>query len=396
MPADQFRRTINYARQPGIIGGHQVTPRYSIIPGRFAEDARADVAHFRVINCIGRHTGNDGWCRLKQVKIGDAIGLTRETVNRKLRDLVDWGYVERRAVGASGRSIFYRTIMDAGEPPSEAADNDDDCDAMSVAHGSEQIHVSDGSHVGYNHRAELHSTCDRSDHTCCDPSDHSRCDLQGSHPYNDLPKRSSLTTSPHPPASGGRGRKKDIDLERVISAVRAERSDPHRQIAVDALLAPLVRQRKLDAPSCEGSLRSLADWISAKQLTATEAQQALDALLEARRSSVKPADITDAVRARIGLRPGAPELSGDQDLMARWPDVLAGIERAVGADKAAAWFSTVVIERVTASGVVHLATHERFIAHHIAREFDAVLRAVCNSVFGGVSSVQINPKAKAA
>ena len=49
-------------------------PRFSIIPGDFATDQRADVAHFRVLNLIGRHTNEYGWCRLKQITIGDEIG----------------------------------------------------------------------------------------------------------------------------------------------------------------------------------------------------------------------------------------------------------------------------------------------------------------------------------
>lgn len=93
-----------------------MSPRYSIIPGDFAADQRADVGHFRVMNLIGRHTDAHGWCRLKQLKIGKEVGLSRETVNRKIKDLVDWGYVDKRSADATGRAIFYRTIMDRPGP----------------------------------------------------------------------------------------------------------------------------------------------------------------------------------------------------------------------------------------------------------------------------------------
>ncbi len=127
--------------------------RYSIIPGDFAEDARADVGHFRVLNLIGRHTDRHGWCRLKQITIGEAVGLTRETVCRKLKDLVAWGYVEKRAQDATGRAIYYRTIMDRPQPLPAIGDEADDEFAgdadNDVGEGCETSprRVSDGSHV---------------------------------------------------------------------------------------------------------------------------------------------------------------------------------------------------------------------------------------------------------
>lgn len=109
-----------------------MAPRYSIIPGDFATDARADVGHFRVLNLIGRHTDQSGWCRLKQFGIGLEVGLSRKTVNEKIRDLVAWGYVEKTDEDGSGRAIWYRTIMDRPVPPPRVAPEPDeresDCD----------------------------------------------------------------------------------------------------------------------------------------------------------------------------------------------------------------------------------------------------------------------------
>lgn len=143
-------------------------PRYSIIPGDFADDGRADVGHFRVLNALGRHTDDAGWCRLKQLGIAEAVGLSRATVNRKLGDLEAWGYIERHAEDATGRAIWYRVLMDrhhrpAPPSPGDIQDEPDLFDergveapsqAMQPTHGGRQEDgpVSGPLHVGYNQK----------------------------------------------------------------------------------------------------------------------------------------------------------------------------------------------------------------------------------------------------
>jgi hypothetical protein len=260
-------------------------PRYSIIPGDFATDARADVCHFRVLNLIGRHTDAEGWCRLKQIAIGAQIGLTRETVNRKLKDLVEWGYVEKSADDATGRAIFYRTIMDRGAPPKDTGDDGnapgDDQPDMQLPHASDGNEgrvsggshveynsgqsaretslgpVSDGSHVEYNPDGELHPTCDRMNHT--------RCDRTQSH-YNDP----SLTTlSPLTPQAGDRDDDDGSDEVDAVAAQTASRrahaalatladDRPRPHLAIDGLLAPLLAQRRFSAADPLVAMRDIA------------------------------------------------------------------------------------------------------------------------------------------
>ena len=90
-------------------------PRLSIIPARFVEDTRPDLSHYKVLNALGRHLDSDGWCRVKQTTLADAIGLSRETVCRKLNNLVEWGYVEKDDEDGSGlRSVASYIARRAG------------------------------------------------------------------------------------------------------------------------------------------------------------------------------------------------------------------------------------------------------------------------------------------
>lgn len=139
-------------------------PRYSIIPASFFDDDRPGKAHYRVMGTLGRHTNETGWCRLRQATIAGEAGIARETVNRALSDLIEWGYVEKHAT--SGQSNAYRVIMDSREePPEKGCDVDLTCEP------------------------EITGGCDAVRHKGCDVGDHRRCDVLR-HNKNDL----TLTT----------------------------------------------------------------------------------------------------------------------------------------------------------------------------------------------------------
>lgn len=222
-----------------------MAPRLSIIPGDFAEDLRADEAHFRVLNLIGRHTDQSGWCRLKQIGIANAIKLTRETVNRKIRDLVDWGYVEKRSADATGRAIYYRTVLDrpAPLPPVAAADldpmtDDEAADACETSPGP----VNDGSHVGYNASGELHTTCDPRITSGVIPT------ITPGVIVYDHTERTSLTTSPPKSPNGGLqssnlNSKQGSGTPDLVAALRARLAGRHAD-AVEHFIAPLVASGK--------------------------------------------------------------------------------------------------------------------------------------------------------
>lgn len=269
-------------------------PRYSIIPGDFAADVRADVAHFRVLNLIGRHTDENGWCRLKQITIGATVGLTRETVNRKLKDLVAWGYVEKRASDATGRAIYYRTIMDRGGVPALCDGDFDGEDAAADAAMRETQDpdgpVSGGSHVGYNPDAELHPTCD--------PIDHTRCDRTQSH-QNDP----SLTKVRTPTPQAGRSEDLDFELEaeRQTAQVKAKTALAKVRLrlplapAIDAVLVPLLAQRRFSAADHAAAFLEIID--RAAGLPEEHLAKVLDLVLAAGVQTVKPQRVLDAIEA---------------------------------------------------------------------------------------------------
>lgn len=304
-------------------------PRYSIIPGDFATDSRADVAHFRVLNHLGSHTDGDGWCRLKQVTIGDACGMTRETVNRKLRDLVEWGYVERHAEDATGRAIWYRVLMDRHRPQpvpaTDAADEPDLFETHSSERGCGPAHeasenertgpVRHGSHVGYNADEELHPTCDPTDHTRCD-----RIRAQQERPFfNDqvkspLPPQAgekcgevfSVSGSPADNLSGG-SMTGDADAGYLADgppdslsagagqALRKLAADRPHDPAVVRLLTPLLAKRRFSAADPAAALAGACG--KARGLSPAHLDKVLEILLAADVKVVKAERLFAAIDA---------------------------------------------------------------------------------------------------
>lgn len=395
-----------------------MAPRYSIVAGDFAEDQRADVSHFRVYLIVGRHTDKAGWCRLKQITISERIGLSRETVNRKLKDLCKWGYVEKRphdAKGKSGgRSFWYRTIMDRGVPPSDLGPDDDpnedagnDSDelnpeAMRGLHGSfdENSNVTHASHAEYNSGIE----CDGGVTAGVSAADHSRCDRTPSH-YND-PSLTALSNekkeSPPLPPAGGRVRAKR--LSEIEGALRDLTDDTTTssawRFALTEVLSPIVTQRRFDAPVIASALRSLAQFVADQGLTKAEASAIVKKILEERRASVKPSDIADATKQAVNMRPPPRLLKGNAELMREWPRVLATLERILGPATAQQAFSTLVIDRLDrARGgrvIAYVSTHEPWRKKSIELSLSAQFRAALSAVFPGVTEFFIEHRRTAA
>lgn len=293
-------------------------PRYSIVAGDFAEDARADVSHFRVYLIIGRHSDEEGWCRLKQITIGKRIGLSRETVNRKIKDLVEWGYVTKRAVDARGRAYWYRTIMDRGDAPAPQSeipvdDTPDDelpdagdanasaneeqnaGDAMHDPHGSANLDVSRASHLEFRCDGDLTPGVSAEDHTTCDRTPSHQNDLS-------LTTKKS-TPTPQAGLSGVDDDQGDDDTpamrtavgkaERAIEALRADR--PRPTLVIDRLLEPLIAARRFSAEDHAEAMRDIAK--RAAGLSEQHLAKVLDIVLAAKVQVVKAQRVFDAIAA---------------------------------------------------------------------------------------------------
>ncbi len=103
-------------------------PRYSIIPCQAVYDKRFKLAHYRILGCLGHHTDANGWCKLKQKTMAEELGYARETLNRTIRELEGWGYVEKtdnRAISNGYHACSsYRVLMDRAGLPSDVGDHE--------------------------------------------------------------------------------------------------------------------------------------------------------------------------------------------------------------------------------------------------------------------------------
>ncbi|MFP4538883.1 MAG: helix-turn-helix domain-containing protein, partial [Dichotomicrobium sp.] len=94
-----------------------------MVQGDAVYDKRLTEIHLRVLLVLGHHTDRRGWCWLNQTHVAKKLGYSRESINRALRDLVDWGRVyKERGKGKDHRKMFYLVVMDRTQPD-EATSN---------------------------------------------------------------------------------------------------------------------------------------------------------------------------------------------------------------------------------------------------------------------------------
>lgn len=277
------------------------SPRYSIIRGDFPGDPRASLVHFRVYTLIGRHTDADGWCRLKQLRIGAEVGYSRKTVNRAIADLVAWGYVEKHAQDATGRAIWYRTIMDRPAPPPVVADEDEGDDAGAEDAAIEGRETCDGPVT-----PALQVGCN-TEGTCNPQAVTPGVTIRGN---TERPLLNDQDPLPHG-AAGATGLK-NSDLKRKAAALLGALSaDGAPSVVVEHLLRPILEQRRFSAADRHSELMRLAQ--SAAGISPPELRKAADLVLGLGISTVKPQRIADAIAAvrkggaMIVIRRGSPQ-----------------------------------------------------------------------------------------
>lgn len=263
-------------------------PRYSIIRGDFPSDPRAELPHFRVYTLIGRHTDTDGWCRLKQINIASEIGYSRKTVNLAIADLVAWGYVEKRAHDATGRAIWYRTIMDAPAPPPAASDDEETgCE-------TEEGPVTSTLQVG--------GTCNLQEVT---PG----VTIRGN---TERPLLNDSNPLPHGAGGATGDQESNSDLSsKAASLLAAVRAAGASTEVVEHLLKPILERRRYSSADKIGELNRIA--AAAKGLPATALARAATFVLDGDVQTVKPQRIAEAVEkarrlgAMVVIRPGTAQ-----------------------------------------------------------------------------------------
>ncbi|MBI1359853.1 MAG: hypothetical protein GC155_06155 [Alphaproteobacteria bacterium] len=123
-----------------------MTARYSIMPARAFDDPNLTHLDLRVLGVIGYHLnrGNDAWP--SQRTLGEKVGVTRESINRCLRRLREYGYIkvrrQSREDGGNHVSIVHVLLDTPGDPEITAGD---ECDVED--HG--------GCDAGASHAKEL-------------------------------------------------------------------------------------------------------------------------------------------------------------------------------------------------------------------------------------------------
>ena len=286
--------------------GENVAPRLSIIPGRFAEEEGADVWHFRVLAIIGRHTDKNGWCRLKQLGIAEKLGISRKTVNVKLGELVAWGYVEKSATDATGRAIFYRTILDPrAPPPSEPADADDEPDEAEIEAAMEGAAaaakaarpVTGGLHVGCNSGAsEGPATCNPLRVT---PGVTVRGYSKENPSLTTLPPSPRIAAEPRLRHDAGEqcgnpGDEQGKISDRQTAWLATLRADPgHDARVLEIVIAPLLTSRRFSSASPLEDLR--AAMALAKGVPEPALRKAWQLLAEAPVQTIKPSRLREAI-----------------------------------------------------------------------------------------------------
>jgi DNA-binding transcriptional MocR family regulator len=135
-PPERQRRGYDFVWDGRGHGGDEA--RYSILPGRAAGDLRLSQIHFRILAHLGRFNHKKGWCRLSQSDLAQQFDVRRQAVNKAVKELVEWGYLEKRGQITTRESFcFYRTVIDQPEGLLGVSDKPDTSSPQEVSAGSD-------------------------------------------------------------------------------------------------------------------------------------------------------------------------------------------------------------------------------------------------------------------
>jgi hypothetical protein len=157
--------------------------RLSIMAGRAATDRDLKLVHFRVLAHLGRFNHKKGWCRLSQDGLAEMFGVARETVNRAVKQLVEWRYLEKQTQEEAGESFcLYRVVLDHPDEGGSSADpagggeistSHSPDTTQSMGGVSHRSHPPDATKAGYPQGAPGGGSVSPTSHMC-DGGDHTR------------------------------------------------------------------------------------------------------------------------------------------------------------------------------------------------------------------------------
>lgn len=231
--------------------------------------------------------------------IAEQSEVSERTVQNKLHELVALRLIEVvKLGGGAGHTTCYRFVMDAlHDLARRKIEVDDGGEEPRLVAVSQPENPAPGAPISSDENGAPGAPFDKNPapgapitpHATTEKGAPGAPDPSGTTQYPSSP--------PQPPAGRGerRGRDRGSEIEQVLHTLRTER--PQRGRVIDLLLAPVVTQRRLDAPSASGTLASLADWPKAAEASDAVLQAAAAWLLETRKATVKPADFQDALKA---------------------------------------------------------------------------------------------------
>lgn len=106
--------------------------RFCIVPIRAANDRKLSVGAWRTLVALCAYSSKGGIIWVSQKRIGEDIGISQPAVNRQVKRLKAWGYLERISHGVKGIKADTLRIVYAPELTTT--------DAISIA-GDNPIHL---------------------------------------------------------------------------------------------------------------------------------------------------------------------------------------------------------------------------------------------------------------
>jgi hypothetical protein len=93
----------------------ETSARFAITPARAVEDHRLGDAAYRLLACLGTYSDRDGWCWPAMSTVAKRLGVTRQAVQQRIKQLHHCGYLEiqreSRPDGGDARNR-YRLLFD--------------------------------------------------------------------------------------------------------------------------------------------------------------------------------------------------------------------------------------------------------------------------------------------
>lgn len=285
--------------------------RYAITPPRAALDLRLTLIHFRLMSMLGRVNTQQGWCEMSQTAFAEALGYARGSVVRAVKELVEWGYVEKRGQEASGSArCHYRLLIDEAEEP----DDDATCN---VEGDTPTCNVAGDTGVT-SHESDVSRTWDT------------------------IEERSKIKDhSPSPSADGARGEGRSIDdgerevgtpeAEQILAELARAGVDPP---VINLLLRPVLTRRRFSNGDRVATLLGLGK--RARGLEPEALKRAARDVLDAGVMTIKAERfgkaVDDAIRAgaRVVIKPSTPQWDRWMDHLDQVDPAMAALARKIG------------------------------------------------------------------